>query len=96
MSPKDKSPKVSKDDRDIKDMFAQLVKSNSEMAKNMQDLNMKFDSTEKRLGDKIESNFTQLTSRISELRDNHDKEVRAREAFENTVNNLIEETKTFM
>ena len=94
MSPKDKSPKVSKDDRDIKDMFAQLVKSNSEMAKNMQDLNMKFDSTEKRLGDKIESNFTQLTSQISELRDNHDKEVRAREAFENTVNNLIEETNT--
>ena len=94
MSPKDKSPKVSKDDRDIKDMFAQLVKSNSEMAKNMQDLNMKFDSTEKRLGDKIESNFTQLTSQISELRDNHDKEVRAREAFENTVNNMIEETNT--
>ena len=92
MSPKGKSPKVSKDDGDIKDMFAQLVKTNSEMAKNLQDLNVKFDSTEERLGDKIESNFTQLTSQISELRDNHDKEVRAREVFENNVNNKIEET----
>ena len=89
MSPKGKSPKVSKDDGDIKDMFAQLVKTNSEIAKNLQDLNVKFDSTEKRLGDKIESNFTQLTSQISELRD---KEVRAREVFENNVNNMIEET----
>ena len=50
--------------------------------------------TEKRLGDKLESKFDQLTDQITDLRTKQDSEIKAREDLEEKVNSMQEHFET--
>ena len=63
-------------DNELKDL---ILKLNTDMTNNManmkSDLKSQLAESEQRLGDKLENNFNQLTSQITDIRERQDNEV---------------------
>ena len=76
-NPGQESPDMSKLLEGINSLHDKLSKVETDVEK-----------SELRLGDKLESNFSQLSDQISELRNRQDKETQAREVLEEKVNNI--------
>ena len=81
-------------DNELKDL---ILKLNTDMTNNMatmkSDLKSQLSESEQRLGDKLENNFNQLTSQITDIRERQDDEVKARIDLGNKVQEQIAELK---
>ena len=75
-SPEKNSKMAKEGDNELKDL---ILKLNTDMTNNMStmksDLKSQLSESEQRLGDKLENNFNQLTSQITDIRERQDDEV---------------------
>ena len=93
-SPEKNSKMAKEGDNELKDL---ILKLNTDMTNNMStmksDLKSQLSESEQRLGDKLENNFNQLTSQITDIRERQDDEVKARIDLGNKVQEQIAELK---